>query len=73
MKKVKMAVMLAIIFIMAMSFVGCGFDTNAGAIKGELTKLVAPTNVRVEDDIIKWSSVANAGSYIVQKIGRAHV
>ncbi len=44
MKKVKMAVMLAIIFIMAMSFVGCGFDTNAGAIKGELTKLVAPTN-----------------------------
>jgi hypothetical protein len=46
------------------------FDGNASAEKS-INKLTAPTNVRVEDDLIKWDSVSNAAGYLVYVNGKA--
>jgi len=56
-----MLAVLAVIF----AFSACS-KGDVGDIINETTKLNAPTNVRVENDVIKWSSVSGAGSYVVQ-------
>ncbi len=61
---------MILILSLSVSFIGCNIkvdpESGVGTITGELTKLSAPTSVRVENDIIKWSSVPNAGTYVVQ-------
>lgn len=76
MKRVSLILTLILILSLSMSLIACNIkvdpETGVGTITGELTKLSTPTNVRVEDDIIKWSSVQNAGSYIVQIGDESH-
>ncbi|MBR2871527.1 MAG: hypothetical protein IKB98_09190 [Clostridia bacterium] len=74
-KKLKYILCILLGLISALSFTACSFgadDNGIGDISGEITKLNAPANVRVENNIIKWSSVSDAGSYIVQIGDESH-
>ena len=69
MKKTFISLLLSIITAFGcFALPACNFsiDGEGGKIQGELTQISAPKNVRVENDIVKWSSVSNADSYIVQ-------
>ena len=62
----KKLISLFLFVICAVFFCGCGlinFDRKSESSK---TELAAPANLCVENDIVMWSSVPNAGSYIVQ-------
>ena len=55
-----------IIFVLTLTMimgtlVGCDVESEDIA-----TPLSAPTNVRVENNVVKWTSVSNATSYLVQ-------
>lgn len=59
---------LLLVVAMCMSFAGCKLTTSQGDIEfaQQLTKLSAPSNVRVENDVVYWDSVANSGGYVVR-------
>ncbi len=56
-----LAVMLSICGLFA-----CDVEDDIEEVLSERTKLTAPLNIRVEDNVVKWSSVENASSYIIQ-------
>lgn len=67
--------LLAVLLLVALCFTSCdfSFDGNSGQIHGELTKLSAPMNIRVDENfVVHWSEVPNAGSYIVQIGDESH-
>ncbi|MBQ8658476.1 MAG: hypothetical protein IJ506_05005 [Clostridia bacterium] len=68
MKKTIVSILLSMVTLFGcVGFTGCEIDLGEnGKVQSELTKLSAPKNVRVENDLVRWSSVSNADSYIVQ-------
>lgn len=65
MKKVLLTLLVLAICISA---VACelNLDGKKATITNELTRLSAPTNVRIENGFIYWSAVSNADRYVVQ-------
>lgn len=63
---------LMMVAVLSLSLVGCELTLpdGGGSITAELTKLYAPTNVRVENDIIRWNSASNANGYVVSINGQ---
>lgn len=73
MTSLKKFLSLIIMIIVSFSLTACDFSFNgdAGEIIPNTTKLVAPTSIRVENNVVYWNAVENAGSYIVQ-VGTEH-
>lgn len=68
MTSLKKFLSLFIMIIVSFSLTACdfSFNGNTGDIVSNTTKLVAPTSIRVENNVVHWNAVENAGSYIVQ-------
>ena len=64
MKKI-LIVLLLIQFFCVLTGCNVSFDGEKGEIVSNLTKLSAPTDLIVENNIVSWKSVANADSYII--------
>lgn len=59
----------SILLLITLCLTSCNFtfDGNSGELHNEATKLSAPMNIRVdENNVIHWSEVPNATSYIIQ-------
>ena len=60
------AICMVIVQVVALGACELSFNGNGGKVTSEQTELSAPSNVRVEDGMIYWSSVSNADRYVVQ-------
>lgn len=59
----------SILLLITLCLTSCDFtfDGNSGELHNEATKLSAPMNIRVdENNVVHWSEVPNATSYIIQ-------
>lgn len=70
MKKAIVTIIFIVTICLALTACDISLNGNGGQIVSQLTQLSAPGDLYVEDNIVKWKSVANADSYIISMNNR---